>query len=53
MTPDTRLYWDGNDKTYRVTCVTCGHELFQWSHALERRHILDAADATLAHQCRP
>jgi hypothetical protein len=47
---DVRLY-QGADKTYRLWCVGCTEMLWSYDFALERRHIIDVADLTVAHIC--
>lgn len=51
MNPDIRLYWDPSINAHRLTCVSCGTNLFESSHALTRRLIIDVADLTLGHDC--
>lgn len=54
MTPDLRFYFDGMAKTYRLQCLNCPAEssdLWRYDHALEHRHILAVAQATVDHVC--
>ena len=48
---DLRFYRDGMAETYRLQCVGCGADLFNWPFALEKRHIVEVADLTLSHIC--
>jgi len=50
---DVRLYYNNHitPPEHVLQCMNCGAKLFQWSHALERRHIFMVANLTRTHVC--